>query len=60
MAAKINRLSRQKSIMVVENNPLEAARPMKIEHLKIENLNHASVIKPDEFKSLISNIAKIE
>lgn len=60
MATKINRLSRQKSLMVVETNPLEAARPMKFEHLKIENLNHASVIKPEELKTLVTDITKIE
>lgn len=48
----IGRLSRQKSIMVVENNPFEAAEQNNTLALKVENLNHASLISNEELNAL--------
>jgi hypothetical protein len=51
MSNKVSRLSRQKSIMVVENNPLEAAEK-SIVISKVENLTHATLIPNEEITSI--------
>ncbi len=56
--AKIGRLSRQKSVMIVESNPLETGEfgVGLIPGLKVENLNHATLITVDEFKVLMKKL----
>lgn len=57
-APKINRLSRQKSVMIVEANPLETgeAGAGLVPGLKVENLNHATLITIEEFKMMQSKL----
>lgn len=53
-SGKISRLSRQKSIMIVESNPLEGEGKGGLgPTLKVENLNHAILIAPEELKKMI-------
>ena len=57
---KINRLSRQKSIMVVESNPLESGEASLLpQTMKVENLNHATLIGGEEFKSILAKLESL-
>lgn len=56
MAAKINRLSRQKSIMTIsEGNPLEGGQVDQIQ-VKVENLTDCVDIGPAEMTSLMNQL----
>ncbi len=60
--SKINRLSRQKSIMtLIESNPLEAgtAGPEAL-NLRIENLSDATPIRSEELSSLLVQLKATE
>jgi hypothetical protein len=56
-SGKINRLSRQKSIMIVESNPLEDIQKRKdtliLSEIKVQNINHAYLVSDEDFSSLL-------
>jgi hypothetical protein len=56
-SGKINRLSRQKSIMIVESNPLEDLQKRKdsliISEIKVQNINHSTLLSDEELCSML-------
>lgn len=57
MATKINRLSRQKSIMSInEGNPLEQGGHVEQVQVKVENLTDCVDIGPAEMTSLMNQL----
>ncbi len=61
MSNKINRLSRQKSVMSIESNPLEAGTPgAEALNLKVENLTDATPLGSDELSNLLVQLKATE
>jgi hypothetical protein len=58
-APKIQRLSRQKSIMQIQSNPLESGS-VQATQLKVENLTDAVLIGGPDFDKFLKDLQNME
>jgi hypothetical protein len=56
----INRLSRQRSVMRIEANPLESGFVKDSLNLKVDNLTDATLITADELKAIVKLMVATE
>lgn len=56
----INRLSRQKSFMEIQANPLESGEKKPLVELKVENISEAQEINDQELNEIVLKMCKAE
>lgn len=58
--SKIGRLSKQKSVMNIEANPLESGTATNITTMRLENLSECVPISPQQLADFIKRLQAVE